>query len=52
MDGSAEEYDNVDISEYVADDDGEIADYKMKDDNYPEMDDQKVMPIKGGNKFP
>ena len=46
LDGSAEEYENVDISEYVADDDGEIADYKMKDDNYPEMDDQKVIPIR------
>ncbi len=46
LDGSAEEYDNVDISEYVVDDDGEIADYKMKDENYPELDDQKVIPIK------
>ena len=44
--GSEEEYDNVDISEYVVDDEGEIADYKLKDDNYPEMDDQKVIPIK------
>ena len=51
MDGSAEEYENVDISEYVADDDGEIADYKMKDDNYPEMDDQKVMPIRVETSF-
>lgn len=45
-DGSEDDYDSVDISEYVVDDDGEIADYKMKDDNYPEMDDQKVIPIK------
>ena len=45
-DGSTEEYDNVDISEYVVDDDGEIADYRTKDDNYPEMDDQKVIPIR------
>lgn len=50
-DGSLEEYDNVDISEYVMDDDGEIADYKTKDDNYPEMDDQKVMPIKVETSF-
>src|SRR5476651_328345 len=27
LDGSAEEYENLDISEYVVDDDGEIADY-------------------------
>ena len=32
LDGSEDEYENLDISEYVADDDGEIADYKMKDD--------------------
>jgi len=45
-DGSEEDYDEVDISEYVVDDDGEIADYKMKDDNYPEMDDKQTIPIK------
>ncbi|MDP1972086.1 MAG: RNA polymerase factor sigma-54, partial [Sediminibacterium sp.] len=44
-------YENVDISEYVVDDDGEIADYKTKDDNYPEMDDQKVIPIKVETSF-
>ena len=51
LDGSAEEYENLDISEYVVDDDGEIADYKMKDDNYPEMDDQKVIPMKVETSF-
>lgn len=50
-DGSQEDYDNLDISEYVTDDDGEIADYKMKDDNYPEMDDQKVIPIRVETSF-
>ena len=50
-DGSADDYDSVDISDYVLDDDGEIADYKLKDDNYPEMDDQKVMPIKVESSF-
>jgi RNA polymerase sigma-54 factor len=50
-DGSQEDYDNVDISEYVMDDDGEIADYRMKDDNYPEMDDQKVIPIRVETSF-
>src|SRR5215212_4649363 len=44
--GSEDEYENVDISEYVSDDDGEIADYKMRDDNYPEIDDNKVVPYK------
>lgn len=50
-DGSADDYENVDISEYVVDDDGEIADYKTKDDNYPEMDDQKVIPIRVETSF-
>ena len=44
--GSEDEYGNVDISEYVSDDDGEIAEYKMRDDNYPEIDDNKVVPYK------
>lgn len=51
LDGSEDEYEDLDISEYVVDDDGEIADYKMKDDNYPEMDDKKVVPIKNENTF-
>lgn len=46
LDGSTEDYDSVDISEYVVDDDGEIADYRTKDENYPELDDQKVIPIR------
>lgn len=46
MDGSEEDYENADMTEYIVDDDGEIADYKTRDDNYPEMDDQKVMPIR------
>jgi RNA polymerase sigma-54 factor len=46
MDGSEEDYEQADMTEYIVDDDGEIADYKTRDDNYPEMDDQKVMPIR------
>ncbi len=46
MDGSEDDYENADMTEYIVDDDGEIADYKTRDDNYPEMDDQKVMPIR------
>ncbi|MFY8004528.1 MAG: RNA polymerase factor sigma-54, partial [Chitinophagaceae bacterium] len=49
--GSEEEYDNIDITEYIVDDDGEIADYKMRDDNYPEMDDKQTIPIKLENSF-
>jgi RNA polymerase sigma-54 factor len=46
MDGSADEYDNIDISEYVKDGDDEIGDYKLKDSNYPEIDENRVIPIK------
>lgn len=45
-DGSQDEYENIDISEYVQDGDDDIADYKMKDDNYPEADDNKTIPHK------
>jgi RNA polymerase sigma-54 factor len=41
-----DEYEPLDDSEFIVDDDGEIADYKLKDDNYPEMDDNAVIPIK------
>jgi RNA polymerase sigma-54 factor len=51
LDGSEDEYENIDLSEYVADDDGEIAEYKMKDENYPEIDDKKVIPIKNEVSF-
>ncbi len=51
MDGSEEDYENADMTEYIVDDDGEIADYKTRDDNYPEMDDQKVIPIRVESSF-
>ncbi|MFT3749383.1 MAG: RNA polymerase factor sigma-54 [Agriterribacter sp.] len=43
--GSEDEYDNIDISDYVSDED-DIADYKLKDDNYPEMDEKQTIPFK------
>ncbi|MBL7703688.1 MAG: RNA polymerase factor sigma-54 [Ferruginibacter sp.] len=46
MDGSVDEYDNIDISEYVSDGDDEVGDYKLKDTNYPELDEGKEIPIK------
>lgn len=45
------DYDDFDISEYVSDGDDEIADYKMKDDNYPEIDEQKTIPFKVESSF-
>jgi len=50
-DGSEDEYDNIDISEYVTDGDDEVGDYKLRDDNYPEKDDGKVIPHKVESSF-
>ncbi|HVS96960.1 MAG TPA: hypothetical protein VHE54_10750, partial [Puia sp.] len=43
-DGSEDEYDNIDISEYVNDSDDDVADYRLRDDNYPDSDEDRVMP--------
>jgi RNA polymerase sigma-54 factor len=43
LDGSEDEYENLDISEYVQDED-EIAEYRLKDDNYPELEEGKTIP--------
>ena len=40
------EMSNEELSNYDYDDDGDIANYKTKDDYYPELDDEKVIPIK------
>jgi RNA polymerase sigma-54 factor len=51
MDGSEDEYENIDISEYVSDSDDDVADYKLRDDNYPEADDKKTLPFKLESSF-
>jgi RNA polymerase sigma-54 factor len=51
MDGSEDEYENIDISEYVSDGDDDVADYKLRDDNYPEADDKKTLPFKIESSF-
>ncbi|MGN6619146.1 MAG: RNA polymerase factor sigma-54 [Ilyomonas sp.] len=51
MEGSADEYGNIDISDYVMDGDDDVADYKLRDDNYPEMDEKKLMPFKVESSF-
>ncbi|MEO6681721.1 MAG: RNA polymerase factor sigma-54 [Ginsengibacter sp.] len=43
-DGSEEDYDNIDISEYVSDSDDEPGDYKYRDDNYGDPNETKVIP--------
>lgn len=49
-DSGEDEYDSLDISEYVGTDD-DIADYKMRDENYPEADDNKVVPYRVETSF-
>ncbi|MFZ1527282.1 MAG: RNA polymerase factor sigma-54 [Ferruginibacter sp.] len=44
VDGSEGDYENIDISEYVRDGDDEVGDYRLRDSNYPEHDDNKVIP--------
>jgi RNA polymerase sigma-54 factor len=50
-DGSEEEYDNIDITEYLHDGDDEVGDYRLRDDNYPEIDDKRVIPHKVESSF-
>ena len=49
--GSTDEYENIDISDYVMDGDDDVADYKLRDDNYPELDEKRVMPFKIESSF-
>lgn len=51
LDGSEDEYEDLDISEYVNEDDDEIPDYKTKDSNYGDEEDDKVIPIKNEVSF-
>jgi len=50
-DGSEDEYDNLDLSEYVSDSDDEVGDYKLRDDNYGDQDEQKTIPFKMQDSF-
>jgi RNA polymerase sigma-54 factor len=49
--GSQEEYDNIDISDYVNEYDDDVSDYKLRDDNYPDSEDQKTIPHKVETSF-
>src|SRR6478735_2728705 len=48
---SEDQYENIDISDYVQDGDDEIADYKMRDDNYGEQEEKTTMPYKVETSF-
>src|SRR5512143_3487790 len=51
-DGSEDEYDNIDISEYVREGDDDIAEYKLRDDNHSNDDDDKqTVPFKTETSF-
>jgi RNA polymerase sigma-54 factor len=50
-DGSDDEYENIDVSEYVKEGDDEVGDYKLRDDNYPEEDEGRQLPFKSETSF-
>ena len=50
-DGSEDEYENIDVSEYVREGDDEVGDYKLRDDNYPEEDEGRQLPFKAETSF-
>ncbi|MDE1193262.1 MAG: RNA polymerase factor sigma-54 [Arachidicoccus sp.] len=45
-DGSEEQYDSIDIADYVSDGDDEVADYKLRDDGYGMQEEKQSMPLK------
>ena len=52
-DGSSDEYENIDISDYVREGDDDVADYKLRDDNYggDEDEDRRTVPVKTETSF-
>ncbi|HEX2534106.1 MAG TPA: RNA polymerase factor sigma-54 [Chitinophagaceae bacterium] len=49
--GSEDQYDNIDISDYVQEGDDDIADYKLRDDNYGEQEEKQTMPYRVETSF-
>lgn len=50
-DGSKEDYENIDISDYIQNGDDDIADYKLRDDNYPDEEEKRESPFKTESSF-
>ncbi len=50
-DEPVDDFDNIDISEYVSDSDDDVADYRTRDDNYPDSEEQKTVPYKVETSF-
>jgi RNA polymerase sigma-54 factor len=46
-----DQYDNIDISDYVSEGDDDIADYKLRDENYGDQEEKSVMPYKVETSF-
>lgn len=44
-------YDNLDLSDYVSEGDDDIADYKLRDDNYGDQEEKQTMPYKVETSF-
>ena len=49
--GTEDEYDNIDISDYVSEGDDDVGDYKLRDDNYPDNEETKTIPHKVETSF-
>ncbi|MDQ3550017.1 MAG: RNA polymerase sigma-54 factor, partial [Bacteroidota bacterium] len=43
---SDDQYENIDISDYVQDGDDDIADYKLRDENYGDQEEKQTLPYK------
>lgn len=51
QDGSADDYESIDVTEYLHDDEGEIAEYRTREDNYGDEDETRQLPIKTETSF-
>jgi RNA polymerase sigma-54 factor len=49
--GTEEAYDNIDISDYVQEGDDDIADYRLRDDNYGDQEEKTTMPYRVETSF-
>jgi len=49
--GGQEDYDNIDISEYVNDHDDDVADYKLRDDSHGDAEEHKTVPVRVETSF-
>lgn len=47
----ADEVDNIDLSDYLSDGDDEVADYRTRDNNYPDPEETRTIPIRVENTF-